>query len=156
MNVKLTPAQQQLLNGVLALVGAALVGACTAFIQQYQNAPGPVNLQTCLLAALATFGALFWPALYHYIPAHFQLILQSKDDALKQAEDKYADLLAAHQTLTQTHNMTVAALNNAVTPVLVRSAVSPSQSAAMPVVSGDTIPRVQAMVAQSEPIAPGG
>ncbi|SRR6266516_1997277 len=155
--MKLTPAQQLVLSGVLALAASAAAGAASAFIQNYDS--GKVDIQSSLLIALGMFGTTFGASLYNYVPAHFAELMQVKDDFLAQLQQNHAQLLSNHQILQETHSATVQELNRALTPPLVRSAVRPSESenATVPlpqVKSGDTIPRVQAMVAQSEAVEP--
>src|SRR6266487_5009137 len=154
---KLTPAQQLVLGGVLALVASAASGALSAFVQNYDS--GKIDIQSCLLIALGMFGTTFGASLYNYVPTHFTQLLQAKDDVFAQLQQNHTQLLSAHQTLQEAHDVTVETLNRALTPPLVRSAVRPSESrnATVPleqVKSGDTIPRVQSVVAQSTPIAP--
>ncbi len=148
--MKLTPAQQLVLSGVLALAASAAAGAASAFIQNYDS--DKVDIQSSLLIALGLFGTTFGASLYNYVPAHFAELMQVKDDFLAQLSQDHAQLLTSHQTLQETQSVTVEALNRAIAPPIVRSAVRPqsAENATAPleqVKSGDTIPRVQ-------PIAP--
>lgn len=170
-NIKLTQTQQLVLNGVLALVASALTAALSAFIQNYNS--GKVDLQSCLLIALGLFCTTFGASLYNFVPAHIVQILQSKDDWIAQLQQSHLQLLTSHQELQETHSVTVNALNKRLQQPVVQNAVRPSQTqnnATVPLVevqavkdveivkedaTGDTVPRMQAMVAQSVPVTEG-
>lgn len=65
----MTDTQNLLLQGILALLGGALLGAVEATLQ-YVTQNGTLNLTNALVFALTTFLGLMAKALYGYVPAH--------------------------------------------------------------------------------------
>ena len=103
MNLKLTPAQQLILNGVLSLVGSAVIGAISAAYQYYdQN--GQVSVALLLNFMLLTFLTLFGKSLYDYVPGHAQQLIQALEDSVEQAraaQQQLFDHMAHLQANTQ-------------------------------------------------------
>lgn len=91
MNIKMTDTQNLLLQGILALLGGALLGAVEATLQ-YVTQNGTLNLTNALVFALTTFLALAGKALYGYVPAHVAQEVQAGKELSSSLQNVIANL----------------------------------------------------------------
>ena len=112
-DIKFTPAQELVLQGVFSLAGTAVVAAIAA-VYQYYGQHQDVNIGMLINYALLTFLALFFTALKNYVPAHAQQIIAALQDSEQQAHD------ALQQALDH--------ISNTAQPVVMQAVPAPSQA----------------------------
>ena len=108
--IKLTPAQQLLVNALLSILGSAVTAGMTAI---YQASTQGLNVGVLLNVGLVTFLAFFGKSLYDFVPGHIQQTIQALQDSVEELR------LTLHITT---------ATQPVVTPSIQQSPVQPSQS----------------------------
>lgn len=168
--------QKLVVNALLSILGSALLAGVSAIVMNANNAPEAVNISISLSIFVTAFVGSCGQALYNYLPAHWQVLIQAQQDTI-------AQLQSTQQSLQETHSVTVAALSKAVQQPVTQNAVGPSQPQQAPIAirastvnvtggatatlaplaeeaptkekeedtsGGDTVPRMQAALSQSQ------
>jgi hypothetical protein len=156
LQLKLTPAQQLIINGIISLLATAIVGAVSATYQYYdQN--GLVNLGVLLNFMLLTFIVLFGKSLYDYVPGHAQQLIQALQDSEQQAQTALQQAFDHIEHLQQEP----IALQTAAPAALSQGPLVVIHAAAMPSVQPPPVSQTQPSSAQTadqratQPLQPG-
>lgn len=168
--VQWTASQKQVATALLSIVGSAILAGINAVTLNISKAPEAVNIGVSLSVFAVAVMSSLGPLLYNYLPAHWQTLIAAQQDTIAQLQD-------AQSALQETHSATVAALSKVVSQPVIQNAVQPSQTQSAPIAihattvnvtggatatlapeavtpevdtSGDTLPRMQAAVSQSQ------
>ena len=91
--IRITDAQNILLQGVVSILGAALLASVTVAFQ-YVTQHGLVSVSTAVSVGLAAFLFTFGSALKAFVPSHITQEMQAYQDTIKQLQDALAHLTA--------------------------------------------------------------
>jgi hypothetical protein len=106
-NIKLTPTQTLVVNGILSLLVTALMGAGSA-AYQYYTMGGKINVGELINIACITFLILFGKSLHDFVPGHAQDLIQSLQDTYNDSQTALA--AALHTSSIQASNAQVQAM----------------------------------------------
>jgi len=91
--IRITDAQNILLQGVVSILGAALLASVTVAFQ-YVTQHGLVSVSTAVSVGLAAFLFTFGSALKAFVPSHITQEMQAYQDTITQLQNALAHLTA--------------------------------------------------------------